>query len=136
MRNVAIIDAGPIIALFNAGDRHHDHCMQGLAAFAGRIVTTWPVITEASHMLAFALSAQLALLEWLERGALQIESLTLADIRYMKARMKKYADLPMDLADASLMSVAERQGISRIFTIDQDFSTYRTLKGRALQGIL
>ncbi|EMI67880.1 toxin-antitoxin system, toxin component, PIN family [Leptospira interrogans str. FPW1039] len=50
--------------------------------------------------------------------------------------MKKYSDLPMDLADASLMCIAERQGIERIISIDSDFSIYKTLKGKFLQNLL
>ncbi|ENO73545.1 toxin-antitoxin system, toxin component, PIN family [Leptospira interrogans serovar Valbuzzi str. Valbuzzi] len=50
--------------------------------------------------------------------------------------MKKYSDLPMDLADASLMCIAERKGVERIISIDSDFSIYKTLKGKFLQNLL
>ncbi|EMJ57201.1 toxin-antitoxin system, toxin component, PIN family [Leptospira interrogans serovar Valbuzzi str. Duyster] len=62
--------------------------------------------------------------------------INLEDLRYIKNRMKKYSDLPMDLADASLMCIAERKGVERIISIDSDFSIYKTLKGKFLQNLL
>ncbi|EMF80930.1 toxin-antitoxin system, toxin component, PIN family [Leptospira weilii serovar Topaz str. LT2116] len=87
-------------------------------------------------MLAFSVEAQSDFLEWIERGSIQILDIQLEDLRYIKTRMRKYSDLPMDLADASLMCIAEREGIERIISIDSDFSIYKTLKGKFLQNLL
>jgi predicted nucleic acid-binding protein len=74
--------------------------------------------------------AQEALWETLARGAVQLLRLDLADIPRIRELMIKYADRPMDLADAALVRVAEREGIGRIFTVDRkDFAVYR-LHGR------
>jgi len=43
----------------------------------------------------------------------------------MRLLMRKYKDMPMDLADASLVTAAEVLGVTRVFTIDSDFSVYR-----------
>ncbi len=136
MRNAALIDSGPIVALFNASDTWHRPCVDGLKNYSGQLVTTWPVIAEAAHLLSFAIAAQTAVLDWVERGGLRVEHLLVEDVAYIKARMKKYSDLPMDLADASLMCIAERLEINGIMTIDRDFSIYRTLKGKQLTGVL
>ena len=79
-------------------------------------------------MLSFSIAAQSALLEWIERGGISVENLIPEDLKYIKNRMKKYSDLPMDLADASLMCLAERLSVTAIFSIDSDFSIYRTLR--------
>ncbi len=136
MRNAALIDAGPLIALFDGTDRHHARVLSFMRRYRGRLVTTWPVLTEALHLLDFSHGAQDELLQWLERGGLALLDLDVDDIKYMRQRMAKYADLPMDLADASLMCVAERNALTRIISIDSDFSIYRTLKGKYLSNLL
>lgn len=88
--------------------------------------TVWPAITEAMYLLGFSFAAQDALWRFLGPDALNILSLDSADLPRMRELMRKYRDLPMDLADAALVRVAEREKISRIFTIDRkDFEIYR-----------
>ncbi len=78
------------------------------------------------YLLGFSPNAQDALWRLLEGNALKILPLDAADLPRMRDLMKKYRDLPMDLADAALVRVAEREKTSRIFTIDrQDFELYR-----------
>jgi predicted nucleic acid-binding protein len=79
--------------------------------------------------------AQPDFLEWIERGSIHIFDLSIEDLKYIKNRMKKYSDLPMDLADASLMCISERKGIERIISIDSNFSIYKTLKGKFLNNL-
>ncbi|EPG73400.1 PIN domain protein [Leptospira fainei serovar Hurstbridge str. BUT 6] len=132
MKNVALIDSGPIIALFNSSDNYHKSVFKFLKTFKGSLFTTWPVITEVVYLLSFSISAQSDFLERVERGSLQVLDIPLEDLKYIKNRMQKYSDLPMDLANASLMCIAEREGISNIISIDSDFSIYKTLKGKYL----
>src|SRR5262245_12599383 len=132
MRSAALVDAGPLIALFDGTDRHHARVLAFLKTFKGKLVSTWPVLTEAVHMLGFSQLAQDDLLQWVERGSLGLVELGTADVKYIRQRMKKYANIPMGLADASLMCVAERETIHAIVSIDSDFSIYRTLKGKYL----
>jgi uncharacterized protein len=73
--------------------------------------------------------AQRALWQMLERGALQVLDLEEAEINRSRALMEKYRDTPMDLADASLVALAEGRGLKRVFTLDSDFSVYR-FRGR------
>jgi len=84
------------------------------------------VITEAMYLLGFSPDAQDALWRLLGREAVKILPLDAADVPRMRELMRKYRDLPMDLADAALVRVAERGGLSRVFTIDRrDFELYR-----------
>lgn len=137
MKNAqALIDSGPIIALFNRKDRFHTKSLAFLKDYRGSLITTWPVITESMCMLSFSQTVQVNLLEWIERGALSIADLSATDIEYIKKRISRYSDIPMDLADASLMCVAERDGIMNIVSIDSDFSIYRTQKGKFLRNLM
>ena len=89
------------------------------------IGTVWPAITEAMYLLNFSLVAQEALWE-LASSELTILPLGAEDLPRMRELMKKYRDLPMDLADAALVRVAEREKVRVVFTIDRkDFSAYR-----------
>jgi predicted nucleic acid-binding protein len=88
--------------------------------------TVWPAVAEAMHLLSFSWQAQEALWEMIETGAVEIMPLGVDDVPRMKELMRKYRDLPMDLADAGLVRVAERERVRRIFTLDRrDFQIYR-----------
>ena len=95
-------------------------------------MTTEAVITEAAYVLAASSEHQRAALIWVERaraaGLLQVEPVV--DYSVLVGIIAKYASLPCDYADASLIALAERTGVTAIATIDQrDFSVYR-LRGR------
>jgi len=98
--------------------------------------TVWPVLTEAMHFLDDLPKAQDDIWEMIARGAVEILPLGLDDIPRIRELMKQYADRGMDLADAALIRVAERENIRQFFTIDRkDFSVYR-LHGRIRPSIL
>jgi predicted nucleic acid-binding protein len=125
-----LVDAGPLVALVDADDQHHVRCVSALKNFREPMATMWPPLTEAMYLLADQPKAQAALWEMLDRGALQLLPLDASDAPRIRELMRKYANRPMDLADAALLRVAEREGIRKIFTVDRrDFSVYR-LHGR------
>lgn len=124
MRNT-LIDAGPVIALFDKNDAWHERVINFLKNFDGTLLTTWPVITEISHLLSFNTQVQLDFLTWLDRGGVNIADIRQPQLNRILRLSEKYADLPMDLADASLVVVAEELGLTRIITIDRDFEVYR-----------
>jgi predicted nucleic acid-binding protein len=131
-----LVDAGPLVALVNADDQYHSQCVAALESFREPIATVWPPLTEAMYLLANQARAQAALWEMLERGALQLLALDASDTPRIRELMRKYANRLMDLADAALLRVAEREGIRKIFTVDRgDFSVYR-LHGRTRPTIL
>jgi hypothetical protein len=123
-----LVDAGPLIALIDRGDEHHARCIETLKALREPLVSVWPAITEAMYLLGPLWQAQAALWEMLESGAVELAPLDADDVPRMTALMGKYRDLPMDLADAALVRVAEREHIRQVFTLDQrDFRVYRPL---------
>jgi len=131
-----LVDAGPLIALVDANDQHHAECMAALKNMREPMATVWPPLTEAMYLLADQPRAQESLWEMVERGALQLLALDSGDAPRIRELMHKYANRPMDLADAALLRAAEREGIRKIFTVDRrDFSVYR-LHGRVRPTLL
>jgi predicted nucleic acid-binding protein len=122
----ALVDANALIGYLDPTDPLHDRSVEGLSAAIGDLVTTWPAVTEAAHILGHRdWLFQEALLTMIGDGELLIAPLTDADAPRVKALMSKYRDRPMDLADATLLRVAERDGIETIVTLDRDFRVYR-----------
>ena len=136
MLNATLIDAGPLIAALNPRDRDHVRCIVFLAEFTGTFVTTWPVVTEASHMLSANIDSQIALLKWIERGALEVRHVEIDTVRQIIAYTEKYRDRPMDVAGASLVALATQLGLSEIVSIDSDFSVYRLPNNSRLKNRL
>jgi len=133
---IALIDTGPLVALLDADDAHHRVCVAAFGRLKTPPVTTWPVLTEASYLLAHVPGGPAALLELVRRGAVTLSALDMTDLPRMAQLLSKYADLPADLADCSLVRVAERDGLRTILTLDRrDFGTYR-LNGRTALSIL
>jgi predicted nucleic acid-binding protein len=121
-----LVDAGPLVAVISQRDVHHVACRDVLASLREPMLTVWPAFTEAMHLLKPSADAQHALWSILGSGALGLANLDESDAPRMRELMRKYRDLPMDLADAALVRVAERERINRIFTTDRrDFAVYR-----------
>jgi predicted nucleic acid-binding protein len=128
-----LIDAGPLVALLDRSDNFHASVTETLAKIRDPLVSVWPVLVEAMYLLAFSWRAQKGLWEILETGVVRLLPLHDEDIPHLKNLMEKYQDLPMDLADAALVRVAEREGIRRIFTLDRrDFSVYQLARKGSL----
>jgi uncharacterized protein len=121
-------DSGFWLALANPKDSHHSSAVEALARVNEPLITTWPVITETSYLLLKALgnSAQVQFIDKVAGKAFQIYGLQPDQAPRISQLMKQYSDLPMDLADASLVILAEHLGHGRILSADQrDFNTYR-----------
>jgi predicted nucleic acid-binding protein len=130
-----LIDAGPIIALFDGNDKYHNRIVDLIKQESSHLVTTWPVLTEASHMLDFDNRAQIALLQWIYRGGLELAQIDASGIQRIIDLTEKYNDVPMDLADATLVVAAENLGIREIISIDTDFYIYRTIQKEMITNI-
>jgi hypothetical protein len=130
-----LIDAGPLIALFDRSDQYHQQALIFLKSYQGKLITTWPVITEVSHMLSFSTKVQINLLVWINRGGLQIFDLEFYHLSRLIDLSEKFNDVPMDLADASLIIAAESTSITEIASIDSDFYIYRDIRNRYLTNI-
>ncbi len=130
-----LIDAGPIIALFNKNDRYHKKIKEFLKNYNGILTTTWPVVTEISHMLDFNVQTQIDFLTWIQLGGVNIEAIENENIGRIIELSTKYSDIPMDLADASLVVLSEKLNIKKIITIDSDYYVYRTIKKEMIENI-
>ena len=131
-----IIDSGPIIALFDRSDKFHNKVLDFIKTYKGKFVTSWAVITEVSHMLDFNLQVQIDFLKWCEVGGIEVYDISQTEISNIRIMMEKYIDIPMDLADATLMYIANKENIKNIVSIDSDFDIYRTLKKQSLNNLL
>ncbi len=131
-----LIDSGPLIALFDRSDRYHTRVIEFLKTYKGELITSWAVLTEVSHMLDFNLKVQIDFLKWIERGGVSVYEISQSDIAHIRVMMEKYIDIPMDLADGTLMYIANVENIKEIISIDSDFDIYRTLKKQNLNNLL
>jgi predicted nucleic acid-binding protein len=134
-----IADTGFFFALGNRQDKFHQKAKQCLQRLEEPIITTYPVIIETSYLLAERCnqSIQFKFLEQFIQGRVNIFSLEIHHLERCLGLMKQYADLPMDLADASLVVVAEELDEARILTTDQrDFSIYRFHTIKVFNNIL
>ncbi len=126
---VLLVDTGPLVALADQRDKAHIRCTKFLKDYRGRLLTTWAVLTEFSH-LAPSVASTLPLCRWIERGGLDLMPLGKEELITAIDWINRYADRPMDLADASLVVAALKTGSVSIWTLDRnDFETYR-LPGR------
>ena len=128
----ALVDTGAVVALVNRADRHHAAAVEWFKRFRGQLLTTEAVVTETAYVLAASPAHLRAALLWFERaraaGLLLVEPVS--DYGALSRIIAQYASLPCDYADASLIALAERTGITAIATVDQrDFSVFR-LRGR------
>lgn len=124
--STVIVDTGPLVALFDRDDAYHALCRTELKKIHCPLVTVWPVLTEAMYLLSFSAQVQDNLWEFIMRGGLEVEELTFGDVARLRELMRTYKDRPMDLADAALVRLAERENLRTIFTLDQtDFRIYK-----------
>ncbi len=123
-----LVDAGYLVALLNTDDAQHVKAESLLITASEGWITTWPVVTEAYYLLQKKVGNEVAeaILQEIENGGLQIWEVPLTQLAHMRKLLTKYKQLPMDLADASLVMLAEHLGHGRILTTDQrDFGAYR-----------
>lgn len=123
-----LCDTGPLVALIDADDAHHASCARALETLPPQpLVTTWPCFVEAMYLLhrAAGRPAQEELWGFLEDELVHLHETSTGERRRMRELMATYADLPMDLADASLVAAAEALDLQQVFTLDKHFHAYR-----------
>lgn len=123
MRSI-VVDSGPLIALFDGSDQYHQAAVQFLERNRLPLITNLPVIIEVVYVLDFSGEAQRDFLSWAP-PALTIDSHTAEDLPRIRAILEKYADLPADFADASLVALCERLKVWDVASVDSDFTVYR-----------
>lgn len=134
MRSI-VADTGPLVALFRSRDPDHARVKRFLQENPCALVTTWLVATEAWHLLG--VPARLKFMRWVAAGGVAVLELGPEDGSAMLLLLEKYRDRPMDLADASLVVLADRLGITDILTVDRsDFDVYRLSGNRRFVQVL
>jgi len=135
---VILTDTGPLVALLDADDPYHVACVAAAQRLPpAPLLTTWPCFTEAMYLLGEVggYRYQAALWNLRTAGRLILLDLTARETDRMDVLMKKYKDVPMDLADASLVAIAESRSLRRVFSLDKDFFVYRLSDGSALEVV-
>lgn len=131
---VILMDTGPLVAMANAGDAQHETVLDELDRMHDDLVSTWVVIGKAAWSLRKRPSAVEEMLSAFVSDIFRLYRLYEESLPWISKFLRKYADLGAQLADASLMYVAEKEKIDTVFTLDRrDFSVYRTNKNRALK---
>jgi uncharacterized protein len=122
-----LVDTGPLVALFDPSEGQHELCKRTLAGIRGRPrLTSLAVVTEATYLLGFSQRAQRALLSFIAAGGVEVADFDNARVSRAAALMQRFADLPMDFADATLVVLAEEMHTTTVFTLDRrDFAVYR-----------
>ncbi len=137
--NRALADSGPLLALFNRNDHWHNPVLEWLRAHpATHLITTWPVATEVCALLARRVGnpAALDFLRWAQRGGIVFDKPEDGSLTEVLRISERFADLPFDLADASIAEAAARLKLKHVLSVDADFDVYRGRDGRALVNVL
>ena len=131
-----LLDTGCIVALLDRSERHHARCAEAVAELAAPLVTCEAVIAEACWLLRDMHGAADAVLDNVEGAVFEIPFRLTPSCRPIRALLKKYARVPMDLADACLVHLADELGTGRILTLDSDFKVYRWRKTKPFDLVL
>ncbi len=131
-----IADTGPLVALLAVDDAKHPRCVELSKSLAKPFFTTWPVLTEAAWLLRSSDDAIPRLIGLINQGLIRPVDLAADSVSMIPALAQKYASLSPQLADLTLVSLAEQLGVYSIFTLDyRDFTVYRDIQGRPFRLI-
>ena len=125
LRNGVLVDTGPLVALLNAADKHHASVARQLALLEPPLITCEAVLTEATHLVRQLPGGRAALLEMVDEGFLHIGLQISTQSAELLTLVKRYASVPMSLADACLVRLAELHPRNPVWTFDSDFTVYR-----------
>ena len=135
-RQRILIDTGPIVAILSEADQHHERCVSELEALRAPLLTSWPVVTEAQWLLRHDPGAIAGLYRSFASGLLALLPMDESAMPWLGAFLRRYHKLEPDLADATLVYLAEQQDIDTVFSLDQrDFSVYRFGRNRRFKII-
>ena len=125
-----LLDAGPIIALLNPRDAAHAAMRVAWDRNAKRFLTTEPILVEATHIVARGRGDHARVLEFLISAEIPVFALHLPMHEQCVHLLRRYSDIPMDYADATLVALADRLAVNRVFTLDRrGFRAYRGARG-------
>ena len=131
---LALLDTGVLVAFLHRDDAAHDEAVSALREFRGSLITTEAVLTEGVYLLGRVPNGASACLEFFIRGGAVLVPASRESLVRCNALMRKYADLPADFADASLVALGEEMGAFTVYTLDRrGFSAYRGAGGEAFE---
>ena len=125
MRQAVILDTGPLVALVDGRDKDHRWTVEQWSQIEPPLITCESVMSEACFLLAETATGGAPVLEMLARNVLSLPFRLEDHNRNVRALMRKYADVPMSLADACLVRIAEVTAHSTVLTLDREFKVYR-----------
>jgi len=129
---IAILDTGPWVALIDRSETRHAECVQWLKNFSGKLYSTEAVLTEVLYLLNFSITAQCAALDFVLESVVEIVPASTMSLKKTKNLMKKYADLPMDFADATIVYLATETRMQNVVTFAmKDFTIYMLPKNQS-----
>lgn len=135
---MTLCDTGPLVALVDDADPYHTVCTTSLACLpASPLITTWPCLTEAMYLLGCVagITAQDRLWSYIVDGLIVLHPPHDDEWPRMRELMLQYADMPLDMADASLVSAAEQLGDYQLFTVDESLRAVRLNNGKFFEVV-
>jgi uncharacterized protein len=132
-----LTDSGPLFALLNRNDDYHERATAAIDRVTGPLLTTWPVVAETMYLLGESAgwSGQNALWTMIVREHLVLLNIGSSQYGRVRELMDRYKDLPMDLADGTLVAVAEQESLRRILSFDHHFHVYRFDRNKSFEVI-
>lgn len=125
MTEGVILDTGPLVALLDKGDNAHAWTVRQFQQITGPVLTCEPVLAEAMYLLRTLRPAQNKILRWIEQGVVRCPFILATEVAAVRVLWEKYANVPMSLADACLVRLAEQFDNYHLCTLDADFTVYR-----------
>jgi uncharacterized protein len=121
-----LLDTGVLVALLDRSEKNHERCVAFFKGLKGELLTTEPVLTETLWLLGSSIKAQQTCIDFLIKGGATLVPQSKESLSRASVLMEKYKDVPMDFADATLVSLAEETNAVEILTLDRrGFCTYR-----------
>jgi predicted nucleic acid-binding protein len=128
-----LADTGPLVAWFNRRDSHHARAAAFFGGYRGLLLSTWPVVSEVCHLVPPHVAVRF--LQWVSDDGMRLVDVPDGRKKDVALLVERYADQPMDVADATLVWLAEEAAIYDIVTVDRtDFAVYRTASGKRLHN--
>ena len=129
--NIWLVDTGPLVAYLDSREVEHDQVGEVMDGFTGILATTAAVVTEVMHFVRRTRYGAIAVSEFISQSGMQVHGMCEPpDVQAASELMQRYADTPMDFADATLVLLAERLAVSDVLTLDRrGFNTYRLPDG-------
>ena len=127
-----LTDSGPLIALLDSSDQHHEWAVEQFSHLSSALVTCEGAITEATHLLQDAGVKPWGVLELVERKIIFVQFDLESNLNRVLSLMKKYTDTPMDFVDACLVAMTEEKRDCKLLTLDSDFRIYRRFERQVI----